>query len=124
MRMYTGRGDTGSTDLLGERTVKDDPRIEALGALDEADSAMGLGRALASDERVQEAVLAAQRDFAATWFVSSCDYAEQGGFSGAVRPDKAADLLFRNIKAHVLQGGYAPKVLGQALYLQNRHVFS
>lgn len=69
-------------------------------------------------------VLAAQRDFAATWFVSSCDYAEQGGFSGAVRPDKAADLLYRNIKAHVLQGGYAPKVLCQALYLQNRHVFS
>ena len=33
MRMYTGRGDTGNTDLLGERTAKDDPRIEALGAL-------------------------------------------------------------------------------------------
>jgi cob(I)alamin adenosyltransferase len=62
MRMYTGRGDTGSTDLLGERTAKDDPRIEALGALDEADSAMGLGRALASDERVKAAVLGAQRD--------------------------------------------------------------
>src|SRR5918997_2364424 len=62
MRMYTGRGDTGGTDLLGERTAKDDPRIEALGALDEADSAMGYARALASDERVQTAVLDAQRD--------------------------------------------------------------
>ena len=62
MRMYTGRGDTGGTDLLGERTEKDDPRIEALGALDEADSAMGLGRALAADEQVKAAVLVAQRD--------------------------------------------------------------
>ena len=62
MRMYTGRGDTGSTDLLGERTAKDDPRIEALGALDEADSAMGLARALASEERVKAAVVDAQRD--------------------------------------------------------------
>lgn len=62
MRMYTGRGDTGSTDLLGERTAKDDPRIEALGALDEATSAMGFGRALAADDRVKMAILSAQRD--------------------------------------------------------------
>jgi len=69
-------------------------------------------------------VLAAQRDFAATWFMSSRDYAEQGGLASAVGSNKTANLLYRNIKAHVLQGGYAPKVLGQALYLQNRHVFS
>ncbi|MFT4041068.1 MAG: cob(I)yrinic acid a,c-diamide adenosyltransferase [Thermomicrobiales bacterium] len=62
MRMYTGRGDCGSTDLLGERTAKDDPRVEALGALDEATSAIGLGRALATDARVTAALLAAQRD--------------------------------------------------------------
>lgn len=62
MRMYTGRGDTGSTDLLGERASKDDPRIEALGALDETSSAMGLARALAAHERVKSSVLEAQRD--------------------------------------------------------------
>ena len=45
MRLYTGRGDDGTTDLLGARVDKDDPRIDALGALDEATSTIGLGRA-------------------------------------------------------------------------------
>jgi len=62
MRLYTGRGDDGTTDLLGARVAKDDPRVEALGALDEATSAIGLGRALAGDGRVREALIAAQRD--------------------------------------------------------------
>lgn len=42
---YTGKGDGGETDLRGERVGKDTPRVELLGALDEASSAMGLGRA-------------------------------------------------------------------------------
>ena len=62
MRFYTGRGDDGTTDLLGARVTKDDPRIEALGALDETTSAIGYGRALASDERVREDLIAVQRD--------------------------------------------------------------
>jgi cob(I)alamin adenosyltransferase len=62
MRMYTGRGDDGTTDLLGARVTKDDPRIEALGTLDEASSAIGFGRSLTADERVQEVLVAVQRD--------------------------------------------------------------
>lgn len=62
MRFYTGLGDDGTTDLLGARVGKDDPRIEALGALDEATSAIGLGRSLASVERVREGLVAVQRD--------------------------------------------------------------
>jgi cob(I)alamin adenosyltransferase len=42
MKIYTARGDTGSTDLLGERVGKDDPRIDLLGDLDEATSTIGL----------------------------------------------------------------------------------
>lgn len=43
----TGRGDDGSTGLLfgGERIVKDDPRTEAYGTIDEAVAALGLARA-------------------------------------------------------------------------------
>ena len=48
MRIYTTRGDTGQTDLLGERVGKDDPRIDLIGTLDEATSAIGLGRATAA----------------------------------------------------------------------------
>ena len=62
MRLYTGKGDQGTTDLLGGRVGKDDPRIEALGALDEATSSIGLGRAHAATDRARELLLAAQRD--------------------------------------------------------------
>lgn len=62
MRIYTARGDQGTTDLLGERVGKDDPRIELLGALDETTSAMGLGRSLASFAGASEMLITAQRD--------------------------------------------------------------
>jgi cob(I)alamin adenosyltransferase len=62
MRLYSGRGDSGSTDLLGARVSKDDPRVEALGALDEASSAIGLARALAADPRVRSDLVDVQRD--------------------------------------------------------------
>jgi len=62
MRIHTGRGDSGQTDLLGERVTKSDPRIELMGALDEATSAIGLGRALTSIEESRERLLTTQRD--------------------------------------------------------------
>jgi cob(I)alamin adenosyltransferase len=47
MRIYTRKGDTGSTGLLygGERVSKADPRTDAYGTTDEAVSALGLARA-------------------------------------------------------------------------------
>ncbi len=62
MRFYTGRGDDGTTDLLGARVGKDDPRIETMGDLDETTSAIGLARALATAAQVREDLEAAQRD--------------------------------------------------------------
>jgi cob(I)alamin adenosyltransferase len=62
MRFFTGLGDDGTTDLLGARVAKDDPRIEALGALDEASSAIGLARSLVTDDRVADDLVAVQRD--------------------------------------------------------------
>ena len=62
MRFYTGLGDDGSTDLLGARVGKDDPRVETLGALDEATSAIGMGRSLAGSERVAADLIEVQRD--------------------------------------------------------------
>ncbi len=51
MRLFTGKGDQGTTDLLGDRVGKDDPRIGLIGALDEATSFIGFARALSGDER-------------------------------------------------------------------------
>jgi cob(I)alamin adenosyltransferase len=62
MRIYTAKGDQGSTDLLGERVGKDDARIELLGTLDEATSAIGLGRAHAAIDAWREHLIQAQRD--------------------------------------------------------------
>jgi cob(I)alamin adenosyltransferase len=60
--MYTGRGDQGETDLLGERVAKDDPRIDLLGTLDESTSAIGLGRAQATVGGLGEVLIQVQRD--------------------------------------------------------------
>ncbi|MBA2597608.1 MAG: cob(I)yrinic acid a,c-diamide adenosyltransferase [Chloroflexota bacterium] len=62
MKFYTALGDDGTTDLLGARVAKDDPRVEALGALDEATSAIGLARALATEPRVGADFIETQRD--------------------------------------------------------------
>ena len=51
MKVYTRRGDDGSTDLFGGgRVSKDDPRPTAYGHVDEAQAAIGLARAAATDE--------------------------------------------------------------------------
>lgn len=62
MRIYTARGDTGQTDLLGERVEKDDPRIDLIGSLDETTSTIGLGRAQAQVAGANERLKTVQRD--------------------------------------------------------------
>src|SRR5437588_581328 len=53
MMAVAGGGDDGTTGLLGGgRARKDDPRIEAAGAVDEASSAVGLAKALTQDSRL------------------------------------------------------------------------
>lgn len=60
---YTRRGDDGSTGLLGEgRVAKYDLRMETLGAIDEANAALGLARATCVSGKVKEITLAIQRD--------------------------------------------------------------
>ena len=60
---YTRTGDDGTTGVLGEgRLPKHHPRIEALGTLDEASAALGLGRALCRAPQTAPLLLEAQRD--------------------------------------------------------------
>jgi cob(I)alamin adenosyltransferase len=56
MKIYTGRGDEGKTDLWAsdERVSKTDPRIEAYGAVDELIGLLGHAAVHASDEIQQE----------------------------------------------------------------------
>ena len=64
MKVYTKRGDDGTTGLLyGGRVDKDDLRTEAYGTVDEACSALGLARADLADEPLwHDRVLAVQRE--------------------------------------------------------------
>src|SRR5438132_390824 len=60
-RVTTKTGDTGDTSLFGPgRIRKTDPRIEALGDLDETQAAIGLARAIATGS-VAETLLELQR---------------------------------------------------------------
>src|SRR3954451_3955115 len=58
-RVVTRGGDAGQTSLGdGERVRKDDPRIEAMGAVDEANAAIGMLRLLTRDAAAIDAMLA------------------------------------------------------------------
>lgn len=65
-RLWTGRGDDGTTGLLfGGRVPKDDPAPAAYGAVDEAQAVIGLARAEARDSddtRLDEVLTAVERD--------------------------------------------------------------
>lgn len=62
-KLYTRTGDAGETGLLGrERVRKDDPRVEAMGAVDELNAAIGVSLAAQKDKKVREALLKIQDD--------------------------------------------------------------
>ena len=80
-RFYTRRGDDGYTGLLGEgRVAKYDPRIEAVGTLDEANAALGFARATAQTAASQAILLVVQRDLYGAMAEVSADPENAAGF--------------------------------------------
>ena len=63
MSIVTKTGDQGTTGLMyGRRVPKNHPRVEAYGAVDELNAALGLARASAQDDFVRDNLLAIQKD--------------------------------------------------------------
>ena len=64
MRIYTRKGDTGTTGLLfgGARVSKADLRTDAYGTTDEAVSALGLARAATGEGALSELIVRLQRE--------------------------------------------------------------
>jgi cob(I)alamin adenosyltransferase len=61
--IVTKTGDKGTTALrYGQRVVKYHPRVEAYGAVDELNSALGLARATAEQDFVRDHLLLIQKD--------------------------------------------------------------
>ncbi len=60
---FSQKGDQGFTSLMGgQRILKSGPRPEAYGTLDEASSALGMGRATALRPETKEIILSIQKD--------------------------------------------------------------
>ncbi len=81
-KIYTRTGDAGTTGLVdGSRVTKTDPRIAAIGDVDEANSAIGVAM-VTLDQHVVRAVLAhIQNDL----FDLGADLATPGAIDGALR---------------------------------------
>jgi cob(I)alamin adenosyltransferase len=63
MSIVTKTGDQGETSLMyGRRVPKNDPRVEAYGAVDELTAALGMARAICDDKFVAEQIFAVQKD--------------------------------------------------------------
>lgn len=63
MKIYTKSGDQGETSFLGCGVVqKDDPRIEAVGALDELNSVIGITLCFLEDDKLREVLTNIQND--------------------------------------------------------------
>lgn len=63
MKIYTKKGDDGTTGLLyGGRVGKDDPRTDVYGTVDEVVSALGLARGAGLVPQVEEVVVRLQRE--------------------------------------------------------------
>jgi cob(I)alamin adenosyltransferase len=115
----TGRGDDGTTGLLfgDDRILKDDPRMEACGAIDEAVAALGLARAeIATQTRhgslprvlagLPELILRLQREL----FVAAAELATAPGETGHQTPGQTRvsaamvnglDAVLEETEAHV-----------------------
>ena len=62
MKIYTKTGDAGLTSLYtGERVEKNSLRVQVYGAIDEADSALGLARAFVTVDDVREKIFDVQK---------------------------------------------------------------
>jgi cob(I)alamin adenosyltransferase len=63
MKIYTKTGDRGDTGLFGGgRVPKNDPRVEAYGDVDEANSFIGMAVSIEPLPRIDEVLLPIQRD--------------------------------------------------------------
>src|SRR6266699_2373744 len=63
MKGYTRTGERGETGLYGgTRVGKENPRVEAYGAVDELNSQIGLARAIVKDAKTKKILKTVQED--------------------------------------------------------------
>ena len=91
-KLYTRAGDTGETGLLGrERVSKDDPRVEAMGAVDELNAVLGLAIAGQRERRIRDLLLKIQDDL----FTVGAELAMASGTEGSKLPHITSEHVAR-----------------------------
>ena len=118
MKIYTRTGDEGDTGLFGGgRVAKDDPRVEAYGAVDELNAALGLARSIEMMPRVDEVLAPVQRDlFAIGALLATPDHDKMREQLAKARIDDgriaelehaidAGEVELEPLKAFILPGG-------------------
>ncbi|HVV94614.1 MAG TPA: cob(I)yrinic acid a,c-diamide adenosyltransferase [Hyphomicrobiales bacterium] len=89
-RLYTRTGDDGTTGLWGgARRPKHDLRIEAIGAIDEANAAIGVARVATAGDIVLDPMLARVQN---ELFDLGAELAATGGEAPGIRPAQVARL--------------------------------
>jgi len=95
--IVTRTGDDGTTGLMHNRRVpKDHPRVEACGAVDELNAALGLARAAARSKALRRQLLSIQQNLIVLMGELACVPSDlpryqRAGF-GTVTPDLVAEL--------------------------------
>ncbi|MEX2185593.1 MAG: cob(I)yrinic acid a,c-diamide adenosyltransferase [Pirellulales bacterium] len=100
MKIYTKTGDDGETGLFGGgRVAKDDLRIEAYGAVDELNAALGLARASRPPTDVDAVLVAIQNDL----FVAGAELATPAASLDKLdkRSDRLADRHIERLEAAI-----------------------
>jgi len=108
VKIYTRRGDAGETDLFGGlRVSKDDARVEAYGAVDELNAAVGLAAATTGCDDLRAAlrdIQSALLDLGSYLAAPDARRREKGGVGGVADDD--VDSLERHIDS--LEAELAP----------------
>lgn len=118
IKIYTKTGDKGTTGLFGGgRVPKDDARVEAYGEVDELNAFLGAARAAGPMPRVDEVLVAVQRDlFAIGALLATPDVEKMHEQLAKARVDDeriaqleraidACDAELEPLKAFIIPGG-------------------
>lgn len=101
MSIATRTGDDGTTGLLyGQRVPKDHPQMEAVGAFDELNAAIGVAKAACPDAGRRETLEAIQKDLVALMGEVACAEADTARYA-ASKFTKLGDAELERIDAGV-----------------------
>jgi cob(I)alamin adenosyltransferase len=111
----TRKGDDGTTALLyGQRVPKDHPQIEAVGALDELNAALGAAKSAGNRKATRAALEGIQRELVALMGEVACAQQDTGRFEKSKFPKVDAAALARLDAAVAAIGARSPRFDGWA----------